>query len=91
MGIYGRTKVKGAQHVSLNLMGAFLVGLRASGRDSRPGALIHELAHSFANAEDFAYGENIKCLKVKQAVENAETYEYAAEDAFQGPPKPRAH
>ncbi len=79
---YGETIGGAERHASLNLLGAFQKKPKETGRDSRPGVLIHELSHSFAETKDNGYGNEIKKLYVLNAVENADTYEYAAENAF---------
>jgi len=51
------------------------------GRDSKPGVIIHEASHLILGTSDHAYGGNIYRLDRNEAIENADTYEYAAEDA----------
>lgn len=51
------------------------------GRDSKPGVIIHEASHLILGTKDHAYGRAIYRLDRNQAIENADTYEYAAEDA----------
>ena len=51
------------------------------GRDSQFGVIIHEASHLILGTKDHAYGGAIYRLDRKRAIENADTYEYAAEDA----------
>lgn len=51
------------------------------GRDSKPGVIIHEASHLILGTKDHAYGSAILGLNWRQAITNADTYEYAAEDA----------
>ena len=52
-----------------------------TGRDSKPGVIIHEASHMILGTGDLAYGNNIQNLEPDQAEKNADTYEYAAENA----------
>lgn len=52
------------------------------GRDSKPGVIIHEASHILLGTNDNAYGDDIRTLSPDNAMNNADTYEYAAEDAF---------
>lgn len=83
---YGMTYRDQGKETLIWLCGAFQRHPESAGKDSRPGVLIHELSHSFAGTQDHAYGNHIKNLSAGKAVENADTYEYAAEDAFKVSP-----
>ncbi len=52
-----------------------------TGGDSKPGVIIHEASHLILGTKDFAYGRGIYTLSRGQAEKNADTYEYAAENA----------
>lgn len=52
-----------------------------TGGDSKPGVIIHEASHLILGTKDFAYGRNIYSLSKDDAEKNADTYEYAAENA----------
>lgn len=54
------------------------------GVDSKPGVIIHELSHfsDIGGTEDHAYGDDAKNLNMESAIDNADNYEYAAENAW---------
>ena len=51
------------------------------GRDSKAGTIIHELSHVVLGTQDYAYGMNVLSLSSDEAANNADTYEYYAEDS----------
>lgn len=53
---------------------------KETGRDSKPGVIIHEASHIILGTKDHKYGSLIFELSRNLAKENADTYEYAAED-----------
>ena len=52
-----------------------------AGSDSKPGVIIHEASHMILGTKDYAYGNRIQGLTKNEAEKNADTYEYAAENA----------
>ena len=53
------------------------------GRDSKAGTIIHELSHIELGTLDYAYGvPAVLTLSADQAANNADTYEYYAEDSY---------
>jgi peptidyl-Lys metalloendopeptidase len=53
------------------------------GRDSKAGTLIHELSHIEVGTQDYAYGAAaVLSLPSDEAANNADTYEYYAEDSY---------
>ncbi len=67
------------------LWGVYMGRKGADGPDVRPGTLIHEVSHAFAETEDYGYDDGIKTLREGQAKNNADTYAYAAQDLFRVP------
>lgn len=57
---------------------------KENGENSKPGVIIHEMSHfnDIGNTKDHAYGAKAQELDVTKAIENADTYEYAAENAW---------
>jgi RHS repeat-associated protein len=53
-----------------------------TGRDSQAGTIVHELSHIVAGTYDFGYGTAVYALSADQAANNADTYEYYAEDSY---------
>lgn len=67
----------------INLCPAYLSAAE-TGRDSKPGVIIHELSHftDIGGTQDYAYGDDARNLSIRKAVNNADNYEYAAEQAW---------
>lgn len=76
---YGMTKKSKYTKAIIELRGEY-ANAGNTGKDSRPGVLIHELSHSFGGTNDHAYEEDIFTLSEYKAQRNADTYEYAAEN-----------
>jgi len=59
-----------------------------TGRDSKAGTLVHEMSHFYAVAstDDWAYGataaHNLAVNQPSKAIDNADNYEYFAEDSY---------
>lgn len=60
----------------------------AKGEDSQAGTVVHELSHAIAFTEDLAYGrtscQSLARSKPDDAINNADNYEYFAEDVAGG-------
>ena len=53
------------------------------GRNSRAGTIVHELTHIVFGTYDYDYGPDVESLPLEEALYNADTYEYFAEDSAQ--------
>lgn len=67
----------------INLSPAYLAASE-TGINSKPGVIIHEMSHfaDVGNTTDYAYGTDAQKLLPDKAIKNADTYEYAAERAW---------
>ncbi len=78
----GQTMHLSEERAVIELWGAYMSQYTASDERKRPCTLIHEISHAFAGTTDHLYGEDIKTLDEGQALENAETYAFAAMNRF---------
>lgn len=83
--ILGAVQGHSGEKSVIELWGAYMGRAGADRADIRPGTLIHEISHAFAETVDYGYDDGIKTLREGQAKNNADTYAYAAQDLFSVP------
>jgi RHS repeat-associated protein len=69
--------------IDIGLAPAFFRAQLIGGRDTRAGTIVHETSHAVVGTWDYAYGPIAASqLPSAQAVNNADNYEYYAEDSY---------
>jgi RHS repeat-associated protein len=71
------------QPIDIGLGPAFFRARLIGGRDTRAGTIVHETSHAVVGTYDYAYGPVAASqLPPAQSVNNADNYEYYAEDSY---------